>query len=449
MLVKLAVRNVLKNLNFYALYLFTLVIGMGVFYLFSAITAQEKVMQIDSVTQEMFIILDESISIASVFTMTVFLFLILYINICFLKDRKKEFAIYLHCGITPGKLVNLIVSETSLICGLGFLGGIGLGIIASQFMSAFTANVFNTELTCIAFVFSISALEKSLIFLCLVVTATFLFTTIYIRRKTLQSLVEDSALSNRWILPSNRYAVIMFIGSIILQIVVQCILINIACSDNFRTSAVAIIIIFLAIMFFYISFIPALCCMLNRNNMVKSHFFLLRQLRNQIARNFFALSMATIFFIVAFFAIYNGYATVSGNIKGVSTATRAIATILSLYLGVVLLLAGSVVVAVQQFMYISDYKMQYSLLLKIGTTEKALYKILLLQMGIYFAIPMVLAMGNLIAIINILQLFPSFHGTKPTMQYFLLITLFALVIYGIYFILTHRICKKLICEQRE
>ena len=93
MLAKLAFANVRRSYKDFAIYFFTLLIGVAVFYAFNSITAQDEVLAFDKSQGNMIELLSYLINGVSVFICVILAFLVVYASRYLIKRRNKEFAI--------------------------------------------------------------------------------------------------------------------------------------------------------------------------------------------------------------------------------------------------------------------------------------------------------------------------------------------------------------------
>ena len=114
MLFKLSLSNIRKSLRDYAIYFFTLIIGVSVFYVFNAVSATVAMTVIDSDRREIARILQMGISALSVFVAGVLGLLIVYASRFLMKRRNKEFALYLLLGMGKGKISVILLLERSI-----------------------------------------------------------------------------------------------------------------------------------------------------------------------------------------------------------------------------------------------------------------------------------------------------------------------------------------------
>ena len=95
MLFKLSLKNIKKSIKDYAIYFFTLILGVAIFYVFNAIDDQTVMMNVSSSTYEIIKLLTSILSSVSVFVSFILALLIIYASRFLIKRRNKEFGIYL------------------------------------------------------------------------------------------------------------------------------------------------------------------------------------------------------------------------------------------------------------------------------------------------------------------------------------------------------------------
>ena len=94
MLVKLAFANVRKSARDFAVYFFTLVLGVAVFYAFNSIADSSAVQSLPTDVSEVVQLLSNIIAGVSVFIAIVLGFLVLYANAFLIRRRRAEFGMY-------------------------------------------------------------------------------------------------------------------------------------------------------------------------------------------------------------------------------------------------------------------------------------------------------------------------------------------------------------------
>ena len=121
MLFKLSARNIRKSMQNYLIYFATLILGVAIFYVFNALGSQTVMLKVSSNTEEIIGLMNEAMSVVSVFVSIVLGFLVVYASTFLMKRRKKEFGIYLTLGMGKTQVAKILVIETLLI-GVIYLG---------------------------------------------------------------------------------------------------------------------------------------------------------------------------------------------------------------------------------------------------------------------------------------------------------------------------------------
>ena len=186
---KLALKNVKKSFKDYAIYFFTLIVGVSIFYMLNSLDSQTIMLELSDTKHSMLNTMNEILSYISVFVAFILAFLIVYASRFLMKRRKKEFGIYMLLGMKKTKISMIILTETLFVgiisLGVGLLVGIGL----SQLMSVFVANMFEANMTKFAFTFSKSALLKTLLYFIIIYLGVMIFNVISVNKCKLIDLI--------------------------------------------------------------------------------------------------------------------------------------------------------------------------------------------------------------------------------------------------------------------
>lgn len=132
------------------------------------------------------------------------------------------------------------------------------------------------------------------------------------------------------------------------------------------------------------------------------------------------------------------------NVEATTAGLGAVVSYLAIYMGVIFLITSAAVLALQQLCESADNIYRYELLKKVGVDEKIINKSLFTQIGIYFIIPLALALVHSIAGLKFAQGIVSIVGDGSMMKYILITLVVLIIIYGGYFIATYNGSKKMI-----
>lgn len=189
MLFKISIKNIRKSFKDYAIYFFTLILGVAVFYVFNAIDSQTVMLKVNSSVYEIIKLMTDILSGVSVFVSFILGFLIIYASRFLIKRRNKEFGIYMILGMGKRKISLILFFETMLIGVISLAVGIVLGTVASQFMSVIVANMFDADMTGFRFIFSSEACVKTIVYFAIMYVLVMLFNTFSISRCRLIDLL--------------------------------------------------------------------------------------------------------------------------------------------------------------------------------------------------------------------------------------------------------------------
>ena len=216
MLFKLAFKNIKKSVSDYAIYFFTLVLGVAIFYVFNAIDSQTAMMKVSESTRDIIDLMLNMLSGVSVFVSFVLGFLIIYASRFLMKRRNKEFGIYMTLGMSKGKISKILVVETFLIGLLSLVVGLVLGCALSQVMSVIVANMFEADLTEFTFVISTNAIVKTIIYFGIMYLLVMIFNTISVSRCKLIDLINANKKTETVKLKNPYLCIFIFIVAVVI-----------------------------------------------------------------------------------------------------------------------------------------------------------------------------------------------------------------------------------------
>lgn len=212
-LFSLSLRNVRKSFRDYAVYFLTLILGVAIFYVFSALDSQQAMLRISQNTRDILKLMVAMLSGVSVLVACILGFLIVYANRFLIRRRKKEFAIYMTLGMGRRHISRLLVGET-LVIGLASLSlGLLIGVFASQFMSRLVSRMFEADMSAYTFTFSSGAALKTVLYFGVMFLVVILFNALSVSRCRLIDLLQASRRTEVRRLRSSLLAVLVFLAA--------------------------------------------------------------------------------------------------------------------------------------------------------------------------------------------------------------------------------------------
>lgn len=324
MLTKLAFKNVTKSFKDYAVYFFTLVFGVCIFYMFNSIYAQQDIMVVTQSTNEAMASLNQILGIVSIFVSIVLGFLIVYANNFFIKRRKKELGIYMTLGMEKQSISRILILETSLMAILALAVGLVLGIFLSQFMSVFTAKIFEADMSHYTFIFAPDAALKSIVYFGLIFVIVILFNTAVISRLKLIDLIQGGRKNEALKVKSIRVSTLLCVFSLMLLAIAYYLILTNGMLNLNIFFGLSIVLGTLGTFLFFFSLTGLLIRVVQNNKKLyfnKLNIFVLRQLNSKINTNFISLSVVCLVLLLTIGIFSSGYSmqnVVSNELRNTS-----------------------------------------------------------------------------------------------------------------------------------
>ncbi len=214
MLLKLSIQSLKKSIKDYAVYFFTLIIGVTIFYLFNAIKSQSAMMEISESKREIIELMNSTMAGVSVFVAIILGFLIIYASQFLMKRRNKEFGLYLLLGMGKRKVSLILFFETVIIGIVSLLVGLVCGVLLSQLTSVFVSSMFEANMKSYRFIFSKEACMRTIMCFVIIYLVVIVFNTLTINKCKLIDLFQASKKSQKIKIKNPIVCVIVFIAAV-------------------------------------------------------------------------------------------------------------------------------------------------------------------------------------------------------------------------------------------
>ena len=143
---------------------------------------------------------------------------------------------------------------------------------------------------------------------------------------------------------------------------------------------------------------------------------------------------------------FDGMTKISIIESSVGVATMVV--FISIYLGIIFLIASSAILALKQLTESSDNKERYNILRKLGADEKIINKALFKQIGLFFIFPLILAIIHSIFGIQFVMTLMSVLVSSEELLPSIIATVIVMgAVYGLYFLATYIGSKNIIKEE--
>ena len=130
-----------------------------------------------------------------------------------------------------------------------------------------------------------------------------------------------------------------------------------------------------------------------------------------------------------------------------SKGLGATVTFIGIYLGIIFLITSAAILALKELSESADNIERYKILRKIGTSEKMINKALFMQIGIFFILPLLLAVIHSIFGLKFSDYILSTIGHMNILPSIIITAITIILIYGGYFLITYFSSKKIIKEK--
>jgi putative ABC transport system permease protein len=309
-LTKLVFKNVGKSMQDYTVYFFTLVFGVSIFYMFNSIYAQQDIMVVTEILTDSMVALRKILSVISVFVAVILGFLIVYANSFFIRRRKKEMGIYMTLGMSKGKISAILVFETFLMGLLALIAGLIIGVFGSQFMSVFTAKIFEADMTAYKFIFSPDAAVKSILYFAVIFLTVIIFNTIAVSKYKLIDLIYGGRKNESLKIRSTKLSVLVFLVSIVFLGTAYALVLKNGIININRIFLWSIILGTAGSLLFFFSLSGILTKLVQSNKKLyykNLTMFVTRQLTSKINTNFISISVVSIVLLLVIGIFSTGY----------------------------------------------------------------------------------------------------------------------------------------------
>lgn len=194
-------RNVQRNFRLYSIYLFSMITGVIIHFTFSALMYNEDILAALE-NKENF---QWGVNIASIVIFLFIIFFILYANSFFMKQRKKEFGMYLLFGMSERQVATMVFIETLFLGAISLVSGILIGGLLSKFFGMLLMNLMQYD-NVISFAFPIQAIVSTILLFVLLILIISIQSYLNVRRVQLIELFHAKEKMERPIVFSKFWA---------------------------------------------------------------------------------------------------------------------------------------------------------------------------------------------------------------------------------------------------
>ncbi len=234
--------------------------------------------------------------------------LIVYANNFLIKRRKKELGIYMILGMGKRKISRILVTETFIVGVISLVGGLILGIGASQGVSTFTLNLFDVGMDEYKFIVSTSAIGKTILYFGTMFLLVMIFNVFVISKyKVIDLLIaniknEDIKFKNPVIYLLTFVLCLIFLGfsyKSLLEIPF----------DLERNMSIPIALAIVGTVLFFFSLAGVILYVTNKNKKIYFkglNMFVLKQMNSKVNTNFISMSLICLMLFITIVVLSTG-----------------------------------------------------------------------------------------------------------------------------------------------
>ncbi|KEI99940.1 ABC transporter [Clostridium botulinum A2B3 87] len=304
---KIALKNIKKSYKDYTIYFLTLILAVCIFYSFNSIESQKVLIEIEFMSAIM-----KAISGVSVLVSIILGGLIVYANNFLIKRRKKELGMYMILGMGKRKISRILVTETFIVGVISLVGGLILGIGASQGLSTFTLKLFDVGMDEYKFIISISAMGKTILYFGTMFLLVMIFNVFVISKYKIIDLLianiknEDIKFKNPYI-----YLLTFVLCVISLGFSYKSLLeIPFDLERNLeRNMSIPIALAIVGTVLFFFSLAGVILYVTNKNKKIYFkglNMFVLKQMNSKVNTNFISMSLICLMLFITIVVLSTG-----------------------------------------------------------------------------------------------------------------------------------------------
>lgn len=335
MLVKLAFANVRKSARDFAVYFFTLVLGVAVFYAFNSIADSSAVQSLPTDASSVVDLISEIIAGVSVFIAIVLGFLVLYANAFLIRRRRAEFGMYLTLGMGKGDLLKISACETLIVGAASLAVGLLVGLALSQALTCLCLSMMAQPVEGVVLSFSTKAFAMTIAAFATIFAVSMLWNCAHLAKSKLIDLLAGSRKNDKPRLRNLPLSFALFIVSLcIIGYSYSMLLRTGLLSDDMSNLLVETILVCIGtvLLFFSLSgFLLKAAQMIRPLYLRGLNMFFLRQLASRINSTFVSMSVIAMTLFLALTSVCGGIGIVDAMQKNAESGIRCDASFTSYY----------------------------------------------------------------------------------------------------------------------
>ncbi|WP_391118458.1 FtsX-like permease family protein [Psychrobacillus sp. L3] len=208
---QLVLRSMKKNIKHYYLYFFALIFSVTLYFSFVTLQYNPSVIEVSNGVK-----ITAGLKAASYLLLLVVVFFVLYANHLFMKRRSKEIGLYQLIGMSKGLVTRLLALENTILWIGAISIGVVLGFLTSRIFAMILLRILEKEVL-VELIFSIEALQMTLVVFLALLVIVLIQTMVSIRRVSLLTLFTATSIADTRVKRFNGFQMLLgFIGLVMI-----------------------------------------------------------------------------------------------------------------------------------------------------------------------------------------------------------------------------------------
>lgn len=322
---KIAFKNVKKSLKDYTIYFLTLTLAVCIFYSFNSIESQKAMIEMNASGKEYVEVLTSVMSYVSVFVAFILGSLILYANNFLIKKRNKEMGIYMTLGMSKNKISKILILETLIAGVFSLLGGLIIGLLASQGLSVLVAKLFDFKMSGYVFTISTKAIGKTILYFGVMFILVIIFNSFVISKYKIIDLLTIARKTEEIKFKNPTIYLVTFILCVISLVIAYKFVLEVGIGGiNDPKFIVSIGLGILGTILFFFSLAGFILYVVKKNKKVYFkglNIFVVKQINSKVNTNFISMSVICLMLFLTISILPTGFSFKNALESGLENAT--------------------------------------------------------------------------------------------------------------------------------
>ncbi|WEN69360.1 ABC transporter permease [Staphylococcus sp. NRL 16/872] len=183
---QITLKNLKSNIKNYALYLFSLILSIILYFSFVTLQYTHSINNDGSPK-----IIQSGAKVGAVFLFIIIIIFLMYANHLFIKRRTREFALFQLIGLTRGNILRMLAIEQLAFFIVTGILGILIGMVGSEILLNILVKMMHLSVH-VSIGFELPALFQTMFMLVLAFVLIMLQNFLFLKKRTILSMMKDS-----------------------------------------------------------------------------------------------------------------------------------------------------------------------------------------------------------------------------------------------------------------